>query len=188
MFYSVLFLVSEKKSPVSLPFKERAVSDKKLPKPVFNGNGNLVFSKFDFLGETSTVTDKELLAKEDTRNKKQILEKFEKKKNFIKKLEETGEVEKASQIKEETTWKNVFRKAEGLKVKDDPVLLKKSLTKKDNKKKASQKKWKERVKTVEKQKVEKQKKRTENISKRIQEKKKKKLKKAAKKGRHIPKS
>lgn len=146
----------------------------------------MVFSKFDFLGETSTVADKETLRKTDTRSKKQLLEKFAKKKNLIRRLEESGDVGKANKIKEESAWQNAFRKVEGEKVKDDPHLLKKSLAKKESKKKASQKKWKDRVRAAEKQKVERQKKRAENISKRIQEKKKTKLKKATKKGRHIP--
>ncbi len=163
---------------------ETANIDVKLPKPVFNSEGNMVFSKFDFLSETSSVTDKNRSFK-DKSNSKKLLEKFEKSQNFIKKLEESGDTEKAHKVKEETTWKNMFRKAEGLKVKDDPVLVKKSLTKKRSQKKQSEKKWKERIRTVEKKKVEKQKKRTEHINKRLQERKKNRLKKVSKKGRFI---
>ncbi|XKL67523.1 hypothetical protein PGB90_003014 [Kerria lacca] len=160
--------------------------DVKLSKPIFNAEGNLVFSKFDFLGETTTVTDKKILTNDARSNKKHILEKLQKNQNLIKKLEETGNTEKAERIKEEIAWKNMFIKTEGLKIKDDCQLLKKSLAKKQAKKKSSEKKWKQRVKTIEKQKLEKQKKRTENVNKRLQEKKKKKFKKAIKKGRYVP--
>ena len=90
-----------------------------------------MFSKFDFVGETSTVVDKETLGKTDTRGKKQLLEKFAKKKNLIRRLEESGDVGKANKIKEESAWQNAFRKVEGERVKDDPHLLKKSLAKKE---------------------------------------------------------
>lgn len=164
---------------------ENIKTDIKPPKPIFNSEGNLVFSKFDFLGETSTINKDQALMKE-TGTKKQILEKLEKKKNFLKKLEQKGDIEKASKIKEETAWDNALKKAEGLKVKDDPLLLKKALAKKKAKKKVSEKKWKERVKNVEKQKEDKQKKRTENLMKRKEEMKKKKMKKSIKKGRYVP--
>lgn len=150
------------------------------PKPVYT-----VFSKLDFLGETTTIADKAIMKKETT-NKKQLLEKLEKNKTFVKRLEESGNIEKANKIKEEAMWSNVLKKAEGIKVKDDPALLKKSLMKKQAKKKVSEKKWKTRIKGVEKQKLERQKKRKENIDKRLQERKKKKFKKAIKKGRYIP--
>lgn len=165
---------------------ENKKTDIKPPKPIFNSEGNLVFSKFDFLGETSTITGKEP-AKKETSNKKQILEKLEKQKTLIQKLEEKGDTEKAAQIKEETAWNNVLKKAEGVKIKDDPLLLKKSIAKKKAQKKVSEKKWKERIQHVEKQKDDKQKKRTENLMKRKQETKKKKMKKAIKKGRFVPK-
>lgn len=161
--------------------------DVKLPKPVFNSEGNLVFSKFDFLGETSSVTDKRNTFDKETGNKKQLLEKLEKKQSYLKRLEEKGEKEKAGRIKEETAWNNMLKKAEGLKVKDDPTLLKKTLAKKVSKKKSSEKKWKERTEQLEKQKESRQKKRRENIIKHNKEKKERKIKKAGKKGRYIPK-
>jgi hypothetical protein len=156
----------------------------KPPKPVFNSDGNLVFSKFDFLDETFASSDEKLT--KETSNKKRILEKLLKSQNYIKKIEEFGDSEKANQMRHESKWLNALRRSEGVKVKDDPQLLKKSLAKKQAKKKVSEKKWKERLETIENKKKEKQKKRRENIDKKIQEKKKKRIKKAVKKGRHIP--
>ncbi|XP_065223278.1 surfeit locus protein 6 homolog [Planococcus citri] len=182
-----------KRNPVSCEQKDiksetvDRKNDLKPPKPVFNSEGNVVFSKFDFLGATSNANESEALSKQSS-NKKLILEKLEKEQGYIKKLEEMGETEKAAEIKEERVWKNVFNKAEGIKVKDDPLLLKKSLAKKKAQKKASEKKWKERISNVEKQKEERQKKRSDNLTKRRQEMKKKKVKKAMKKGRFISNS
>lgn len=159
--------------------------DVKPPKPIFNSEGNVVFSKFDFLGATSNSNNDEAFSKQN-RNKKLILENLEKERSYIKKLEESGEIEKASEVKEGKVWNNVLKKAEGVKIKDDTLLLKKSLAKKKAKKRCSENKWKERIANVEKQKEERQKKRSENLMKRKREMKKKKIKKAAKKGRVIP--
>ena len=160
-------------------------NDVKPPKPIFNSEGNVVFSKFDFLGATSQSNNDGTPSKQ-YRSKKLILDKIEKERSCVKKLEEMGEFDKAIKIKEEKFWNNALKKSEGVKVKDDPLLLKKSLAKKNAKKRTSEKKWKERITSVEKQKEERQKKRTENLVKRKQELKKKKIKKANKKGRVIP--
>lgn len=47
----------------------------------------------------------------------------------MKDLNQAGEKEKASHLMEKTAWKNALAKAEGQKIKDDPLLLKKSVKK-----------------------------------------------------------
>ena len=74
-------------------------------------------------------------------------------------------------IEEKTAWSTAMAKAEGVKVKDDVDLLKKSIKKIDQRKKKSKQKWEDRKESVEKRKDFKQKKRSENISKRKQDKK-----------------
>lgn len=149
-------------------------------KPVFNKEDKIVFSKFDF----SDIGTKKV--KKQEKDPKKLLEKLEKQKEKIEKLKESGDIEKAVEIKEKTAWKNALAKAEGIKVKDDPTLLKKTLKKQEQKQRSSKKKWESRIAKVEKAKEEKQKKRTENIQKRKKDKKMNKLKKAAKKGKIIP--
>ncbi|XP_076756234.1 surfeit locus protein 6 [Xylocopa sonorina] len=149
------------------------------PKPVFNSEGKMVFSKFDF----SEIGTKRKPPKKDT---KKILIELKQKKEKLKEIEESGEKEKAEEIKEKDAWKSVLAKASGEKVKDDPDLLKRTIKRKEQKKKQSSKKWESRLENIQKGIREKQEKRQENIMKRKKEKKLNKLKKAAKKGRVIP--
>lgn len=151
------------------------------PKPVFNSEGKMVFSKFDF----SEIGMKKKLVKTD-REPKKILQQLQQKKQKLKEMEQSGEKEKAQEIKEKEAWKSVLAKVSGEKVKDDPDLLKKTIKKQEQKKKQSAKMWDTRMDKVKKSLQERQEKRHENIMKRKKEKKLNKLKKSAKKGRVIP--
>ncbi|EZA49103.1 Surfeit locus protein 6-like protein [Ooceraea biroi] len=148
------------------------------PKPVFNSEGKMVFSKFDF----SEIGVKKKLPKSDP---KKMLQQLQQKKEKLKQLEESGDKEKAEEMKEKDAWKSVLAKASGEKIKDDPELLKRTIKRKDQQKKHSAKKWNSRIENVQKSLQERQEKRQENIMKRKKEKKANKLKKAAKKGRVI---
>ncbi|XP_026725882.1 surfeit locus protein 6 homolog [Trichoplusia ni] len=151
-----------------------------IAKPVFNNEGKLVFSKFDF----ANVGKKERVSKAE-KDPKKILENLKQQEEKFKQLEEREETGKVKEIKEKIAWKNVLQKAEGQKVKDDPLLLKKSIKKMDQKKKQSKKQWDTRVKNVEQKKDERQKKRKENIAKKKKEKKSKIIKTSAKRGRVV---
>ena len=97
-----------------------------------------------------------------------------------------GKTERAKSLEDKATWKSVMERTEGVKVKDDEGLLKKSIKKLDQKKKSSKRKWDARVEGEENRKKMQQQKRSENIKKRKQDIKQSKLKKASKKGRSIP--
>ncbi|XP_028170536.1 surfeit locus protein 6 homolog [Ostrinia furnacalis] len=148
-------------------------------KPVFNTDGKLVFSKFDFanIGHKAKV-------QKSQKDPKKILDNLKEQEQKIRELEESGN-SKAKELKEKIAWKNVLQKAEGQKVKDDPNLLKKSIKKMEQKKKQSKKKWENRIQSVEQKKMESQKKRKENISKKKKEKKSKIVKAAVKRGRVV---
>ncbi|XP_058799166.1 surfeit locus protein 6 homolog [Phymastichus coffea] len=150
-------------------------------KPIFNSQGNMVFSKFDF----SEIGTKKKLTKIE-KDPKKILLQLEEKKKKIKELEEAGEKEKAEEYKEKEAWKAALAKAVGEKVKDDPELLKRTIKREEQKKKRSQKKWDARKDKTQGVIQDRQQKRMENIQKRKKEVKTNKLKKAAKKGRIIP--
>lgn len=145
-----------------------------------NQDEKMFFSKFDF----SNIGKKKF--KKEKHDPKKILEELQKQKVKIDKLAESGEIEKAAEIKEKAAWKNALAKAQGEKVKDDVGLLSKSIKKREQKAKQSKKKWEARQEAVEKGKMERQKKRQENIDKRKKEKKLHKMKKAVKKGKIIP--
>ncbi|CAL1681828.1 unnamed protein product [Lasius platythorax] len=150
------------------------------PKPVFNSEGKMVFSKFDF----SEIGVKKKLPKNQNDPKK-ILQQLQQKKEKLKQLENSGDKEKAEDIKEKDAWQSALAKASGEKVKDNPELLKRTIKRKEQKKKHSANKWNSRIEKVQKSIQERQEKRQGNIMKRKKEKKSNKLKKAAKKGRVI---
>ncbi|KYQ46724.1 Surfeit locus protein 6 like protein [Trachymyrmex zeteki] len=151
------------------------------PKPVFNSEGKMVFSKFDF----SEIGVKKKLPKNQNDSKK-MLQQLQQKKEKLKQLEDLGDKEKAEDIKEKDAWKSALAKASGEKVKDDPELLKRTIKRNEQKKKYSANKWNSRIENVQKSMQERQEKRRENIMKKKKEKKQNKFKKAAKKGRIIP--
>jgi len=124
--------------------------------------------------------------------KKQMGKDFKK---HLKNLQETKskiaqakseDKEKGEALEEKFAWKNVMEKAQGVKVKDDEGLIKKSIKRKENIKKQSQKKWEKREKEVKEKMAAKQQKRTANIRAKKDEKIKKKVKKMTKKGRLVP--
>lgn len=67
--------------------------------------------------------------KRGEKNPRKILEALKKQKETLKELNVAGDKEKAAHIMEKTAWKNALAKAEGQKIKDDPILLKKSASK-----------------------------------------------------------
>jgi len=81
------------------------------PKPVFNSEGKMVFSKFDF----SEIGVKKKLPKSQNDPKK-VLQQLQQKKEKLKQLENLGEKEKAEDIREKDAWKSALAKASGEKV------------------------------------------------------------------------
>lgn len=146
-----------------------------------NSKAKLVFNRINFLGE-ETTTALSLTSK----NAKSALDEIKTKQQMYDELEKSGEASKAKELKEQDAWNNVLAKAEGIKVKDNVELLKKTIARKERQKKVSATKWEERKITLEKSKKEKQEKRTNNLLKKKQEKKEKTKKKAIKKGRFVP--
>ena len=151
-------------------------------KPIYNNNGKMVFSKFDF---TDSGHKDKMAAAPVGKDYKKLLEKAERQKEKISKLKQTDET-KAKQLAEKTQWKNMLQRAEGQKVRDDPEMLKRALKNADKRKDRRKEKWGDRDQKVKDTLKEKQDKRKTNIGKRKQEKRDKKIQKAKKKGRMIP--
>ncbi|KAL4084800.1 hypothetical protein QTP88_027702 [Uroleucon formosanum] len=146
-----------------------------------NSKTKLVFNRINFLGEQT-----EIAQPPNSTNAKVALDEIKTKQQMYSELAKSGEADKAKELKERDAWKNVLAKAEGVKVKDNVELLKKTIARKERQKKVSKTKWEERTNTLEKTKKEKQDKRTNNLLKKKQEKKEKIKKKAIKKGRFVP--
>ncbi|RXH78441.1 hypothetical protein DVH24_001959 [Malus domestica] len=114
--------------------------------------------------------------------------------NKKKKLSKLQELERAKQLQEakkdpdkgeiisqKHSWKAATSRAAGIKVHDDPKLLKQSIQKERKRHQKNAEKWKGRVETTEKMKADKQKKRSDNISQKKQEKINRKIAKREKK-------
>eukprot|EP00095_Tigriopus_kingsejongensis_P002035 maker-scaffold556_size137522-snap-gene-0.29 protein:Tk02035 transcript:maker-scaffold556_size137522-snap-gene-0.29-mRNA-1 annotation:"surfeit locus protein 6 homolog" len=156
-------------------------------KPVYNSEGQVVYSKFDFTEQPQPQKAKVLgPGGVKSSDPKVALQKIKKHKEKLKSLKQAGKSEEVQQITETTAWQTAQDKAEGAKIKDDETLLKKSIKKQEQRKKSSKKKWDDRVSQVDQKKSTFQKKRTDNLKKRKDQTKQTKLKKAAKKGRLVP--
>lgn len=147
--------------------------------PIFNKEGKMVFSKFDF------QESKKQKPLQKGKKFQKLLAKVEKDKDKIQKLEAV-DGDKAKIAKEKAAWSKAVQQAEGVKVQDDPELLKKSLRKAAKQKQKNAQKWQERNEKVEQKMKEKQDKRKKNINKRKDGRIEKKINTSKKKGRMIP--
>ncbi|ONK72151.1 uncharacterized protein A4U43_C04F16320 [Asparagus officinalis] len=99
-----------------------------------------------------------------------------------RKLEELKkDPEKGAIVAKKHSWKAAESRAMGVKVHDDPKLLKESIKKEKKRQKKHAEKWKERVESRESVRNEKQKTRTGNIKERAHQKKMRKIEKREKK-------
>lgn len=115
------------------------------------------------------------------RKKKQKLSKAQELER-AKRLEELKkDPEKGEKVAKKHSWKAAESRAMGVKVHDDPKLLKESIKKERKRQQKHAEQWKERTESRGKERAEKQKTRTDNIRERIQQKKSRKIEKREKK-------
>jgi len=160
-------------------------SDKneKLPK-IYNKDGNLVYSKFDFV--SPMVENDPNQKKKNKKSLNKLLVKAKREEQKLANLEET-DVMAAKKVKDNKLWRNALQKSEGNKVRDNSKLIEKTLKKKKKLKMKSVKEWKDRNETLENKMKSKQDKRKRNLDERRKQVKDRKISKARKKGRIIPK-
>lgn len=170
----------QERGVVKTPKQEEAVEAPvaKVSANIYNKDEKLFFSKFQIEGE------KKRKSGADT-NPRVNFKKIKDHSNKIRTLIEAGDKVEAKEQKMKQLWKTAFDKTEGLKVKDDVVMLKKTMKKRKVEVKKSKTKWKQRKETVEEKKNAASKKRQDNLNKRMADNKKIKLKRAVKKGRII---
>lgn len=131
--------------------------------------GNFVFNRLADSEEQAAVPVKKTLS-----DPKQALQKLQAQKDKLEKLRATDSV-KAAALEEKLQLKKALQKAEGISIKDDVNLLKKSIQRRDKEKAKSRETW-NKNKTEQKEAEEKrQSKRNENIQSRIDAKKNKKM-------------
>jgi len=83
--------------------------EQKIPKRIFNSEGKMVFNKFDF----SEIGVKKKLPKNDP---KKMLHQLQENKEKFKQLKESGDTEKAEDLKKRNTWKFALARVNGEKV------------------------------------------------------------------------
>jgi hypothetical protein len=122
------------------------------------------------------LQDGEVQRKKRKVSKQKVLER-------AKKLEELkkNDPEKGEAIAKKEAWIAAMKRASGIKVHDDPKLIKKSIQKRKKKQQKNAEKWEERVQSRDQLKEEKQQKRSANIAERINDKKMRKIAKREKK-------
>lgn len=113
---------------------------------------------------------------DDKRGKKKVSKVRE-----LERAEKLADMKKDPEKAEKVSWKSAESRAMGVKVHDDPRILKESIKKEKKRQKKSEVKWKERVESRESTRREKQKKRSDNIKGRIQDKKARRIEKREKK-------
>ncbi|XWS39108.1 hypothetical protein CRYUN_Cryun18bG0021900 [Craigia yunnanensis] len=113
--------------------------------------------------------------------KKRKLSKLKELENAMKLEEAKKDPEKGEVIAKKHSWKAAMDRAAGIKVHDDPKLLKHGIQKEKKRHQKNVEKWNERVETTEKLKAEKQQKRSENIADKIHQKKMRQIAKREKK-------
>lgn len=175
------------------PGQEGTVPDagkkKKAAKPqpapaVFNRDGRMVFSKFE-LADTTVGTEPKPQAKPGKNKKKQLVRQLETQAEKMRSLEER-DPGLAQQAKKKQQWNRALDRAQGLKVRDDPELLKASLKRHEKRRQQSRKQWQTRTENVQQRQQERQQKRHDNIKARKQAKLQGKMKRLKKKGRLVP--
>ncbi|KHJ39801.1 surfeit locus protein 6 [Trichuris suis] len=100
-----------------------------------------------------------------------LLRKVEKRQEKLESLQQKDPA-KAEVATRKICWDTAEKRAQGVKIKDDPSLLKKSLKRRLKKKERSRTKWAQRVAAVERAMQKKQEIRLKNIRRRIEQKKK----------------
>lgn len=169
-------LVKQERATLKVEIKQDPEKDSK-QESVYNKEGKLFFSKVQIDGEKKKKSA-------DT-NPQLNLQKLKAQKKKIKELVETGDKLKAKEEKSKMLWKTAFEKTEGIKVKDNADILKKTIKKRKVEKKKSKQQWGQRKDKVEEKQAAASKKREDNLSKRITDKQKTKMKSAVKRGRMI---
>uniref|UniRef100_A0A8C5R4M1 Surfeit 6 n=1 Tax=Leptobrachium leishanense TaxID=445787 RepID=A0A8C5R4M1_9ANUR len=119
------------------------------------------------------------------KNYKQLLSRLELRKNKLEELRAKDQ-SKAEELESKIKWTNVLYKAEGVKIKDNEVMLKTALKRKEKRREQRKKHWDNRTELTTDRMQKRQEKRRRNIKKRKTAKLDKKKDRARKKGRILP--
>lgn len=150
--------------------------EKKTPSAAAGSSGGFSVNEADVAFNQVKIGDEDgQKRKKKKLSKQQTLER-------AKKLEEAKkDPEKGQIVSKKHSWKAAVSRAAGVKIHDDPKLLKQSMKKEKKRHQKNAEKWKERVQSREKTRADKQQTRAGNIAERIQQKKMRRIAKREKK-------
>ena len=174
---------ASQKTKEHLPVGDASAKSETVTKQVSDKDSKVIFSKFDF-AESSVNKKRKHIDVPTGKNYKVLLKQAKKKKEKLSEAEILSK-DQAQEMTKKEIWKSALLKAEGMKVKDNPDLLKKAMKRREQKKKSSQRKWEERSKTLAKQMKDRQDKRARNIAKKKEGRANRKIQKAKKRGRVV---
>jgi len=174
-------LCTKNKKRNKLENTEPEVEGVKKKTAIQSGDGQLVFSKFDF--SKPMTSTKQTNKGKDLQH---LLSKALKEKEKVKKIAASGDLQGANEMKDKKAWKGALARADGHKVLDDIDLLKKTVKRKEQKKRSNKDKWNKRDAKLKEKMAGEDKKRKDNIRGRKQDKLKNKMKKMSKKGHIVP--
>jgi len=175
--------IANQKAKGHLPVGDASAKSETVTKQFSDKDSKVMFSKFDFA--ESNVNKKRKRVDVPTGKNYKVLLKQAKKKNEKMSEAQTQSKDQVQEMTKKEVWKSALLKAEGVKVKDNPELLKKAVKRREHKKKSSQRKWEERTNTLAKQMKDRQDKRARNIAKKKEGRASKKIQKAKKRGRVV---
>lgn len=156
----------KKKNAAKQSKTENQISQPSRPS-VQDQEGRVVYSKFDF---SVPMKDNKQGPKKNYHSLLRKAEAIQEKLDQLKREDE----KKGQELEDKLKWKRAMQQAKGMKVKDDPKLLKKTLKRTEKKKSHSKKQWEERTKNEQKMKDKRQETRQKHIRERTEQKKAKK--------------
>ncbi|KAH7947607.1 hypothetical protein HPB52_014310 [Rhipicephalus sanguineus] len=156
---------------------------RKAPQPAaaFNRDSHITYSKFA-LTDSSLGAD----ARPKVAKKKKVARQLEVNVQKMRNLEEYAPGRRAKEAQEKRNWHRALDRAEGIKVRDDPVPLEASLKACEKRRQQRCKKWDSRSQRVKQRQMERQKKRRDIIKTRKQAKLHTKMKRLKKKDLIVP--
>jgi len=166
-----------------LPVGDASAKSETVKKQISDKDSKVIFSKFDF-AESNANKKRKRVDIPTGRNYKVLLKQAKKKKEKLSEAEILNN-DQAQEMTKKEIWKSAMLKAKGVKVKDNPELLKKAVKRREQKKRSSERKWEERTKMLAKQMKDRQDKRSRNIARKKEGRAKKKIQKAKKHGRVV---
>ncbi len=146
--------------------------------------GRIVYSKFDFSTSAQKEVERETGKDTTTKKKRDYQKLLARAEAAQKKLEELKKKDEkqGEELEKKLQWEKALDMARGIKVKDDPKLLRRTAKSLEKKKQKSAKEWEKRREMEAQTKEKQQEKRKRNLLERKEQIKAKKVKKRSKKG------